>query len=228
MAVLSTFILPVYLVIDVSASMASYISVVNRTIASIVGSLETEPIAAHRIRLSIISFSDEAEIVLAMARVDEIGRIPELSIKGGTSYGPALELLCRTITLDIGRLKADGYRVARPTVFFLTDGQPSDRDWLASLKPLLESNYRPTLLAFGVGAADPATLVDLASRPEFALIGQRQVEQFTAIRAYGSTVEDYFRSLSRSTQANSAEVTISVDPIFSAGPSGFQEIDNWI
>jgi uncharacterized protein YegL len=224
----STSILPVYLLIDVSYSMVPSISVVNSAIASIVASLETEPIAAHRIRLSIISFSDSAVVALAMARVDQIGRIPELSIQGGTSYGPAFELLYRTITLDVGRLKEDGYHVVRPIVFFLTDGQPTDRDWLVWLKPLLESKYRPTVLAFGIGAADPATLVDLASRPEFAFMGQRQVDQYAAIEAYGRAVEDYFRSLSRSTQTNSAEVTISIDPIFSVVPSGFLEVHDWI
>jgi uncharacterized protein YegL len=215
----AVLIVPVYLVIDVSASMVNAIPEVNEAIRSAVSLLESEPLATERVRLSVISFSDTAEVVLPLTRADHIQAPPVLNTQSGTSYGPVLQILRETIAIDVDRLKDDGCRVARPIIFFLTDGQPMDKWWLVELKALIDSKYRPTLVAFGVGAADPQVLVQVASRPELAFMAQRQVDQDLAVAIYGQTVQDYFRSLSRSTRVNAAEVQISVDARFSVVPS---------
>ena len=212
-------IVPIYLVIDVSYSMTQGITEVNEAIISTVDFLNTEPFAANRVCLSVISFSDDAKVALPLTPVDQIEALPALRVESGTRYGPALRTLRETTVTDVEHLKHDGYRVARPVAFFLTDGQPSDESWSVDLKALMDSKYHPTLLAFGIGAADPAVLVQLASRPELAFMAQQQVDQNIAIVNYGKILRDYFHSLSRSTETNTGEVTVSIDPIFNVIPS---------
>ena len=54
-------------------------------------------------------------------------------MEGGTNYGAAFRALAQTIGQDTAALKAAGYKVYRPCAFFLTDGEPHDRDWLRDL-----------------------------------------------------------------------------------------------
>src|ERR1017187_4211448 len=218
----ATPIVPIYLVIDVSYSMIVGITKVNEVIVSTVGLLNAESFAADRVCLSIISFSGGANIDLPLTPVDQIEVLPTLGVEGGTSYGPVLRTLRETAVIDVEHLKQGGYRVARPVAFFLTDGQPSDGSWLVDLKALVDSKYYPTLLAFGIGDADPAVLVQLASRPELAFMAQQQIDVDVAIANYGKILQDYFRSLSRSTETNTTEVAVSIDPVFNVVPSGVE------
>ena len=59
----------------------------------------------------------------------------------------------------MARLKADGYQVHRPSVFFLTDGQPTEKEETSgqiALEALGHGAFkeRPNVLAFGVGEAE--------------------------------------------------------------------------
>lgn len=211
-------VLPVYLVVDVSASMMLSIGEVNLAIRSVVDALDAEPFAADRVRLSIIAFSDAAEVVLPLTTVHYIAIPPELESKGGTSYAAALRVLRSSIDIDIESLKGDGYRVARPVAFFLTDGQSSD-SWSDALEALTRGRYRPTLLTFGIGDADPAALVQLASRPELAFMAQRSVDRDAAIASFGKVIQNYVQSVSHSTQANIREIAVPVVPEFSTIPA---------
>ena len=62
---------------------------------------------------------------------------------------------------------ADGYRVFRPAVFFLTDGRPTDpgRTWRSALANLLDADFphRPNIVAFGFGDADTAIVAEVGT-----------------------------------------------------------------
>src|ERR1035441_8262650 len=89
----------------------------------------------------------------------EIASIPALTVKGGTNYSSAFDLLYDTIAEDVKQLKASGDQVYRPAVFFLSDGQPGD-NWEGSYKRLIDPSwtYHPNILAFGFGDVDARTL----------------------------------------------------------------------
>ena len=59
-------------------------------------------------------------------------------------------------------------------MFFLTDGQPTEKDtrWQTALEDLRDPAFkeRPNILAFGVGEAEPEVIGLLASTPGFAFM----------------------------------------------------------
>jgi uncharacterized protein YegL len=216
-------IVPIYLVVDVSASMFREIPAVNDAIASVVDYLRNDPLLMDRIRLSVITFSSQAETVLPMTSVEEIQSPPKVELGGGTSYNAPLRVLLARIPADIDALKRSGYRVARPIVFFLSDGMPDDGSWQRSLDVLNDNRYRPVFLAFGIGMADPSVLAQLASRPGMAFMAQQRLDADRAIGAFGQAIRGYLHGLSVSTANNSTSVDFAV----AAGFSVIPHTDSW-
>lgn len=163
--------LPVYLVIDTSASLGMVLEDINAAIRSFVLQLRSDPLVADTVRLSIIGFSNDARVLASMADLDDL-QLPALSSFGGTNYGPVFRLLRQRITSDIDGLRGEGGRVFRPVVFFITDGAPSDPDWSPALDQLHDPSfrYRPTVVAVGFGSADPGVLRLLAGPGGHAFI----------------------------------------------------------
>ena len=82
--------------------------------------------------------------------------------RGGTSFAAALTLLRSEIAANIKQLKADGFVVHRPAVFFISDGEPTDRTdvWQTAFRELIsdpvaaiERMYR----SFGIEATPEAS-----------------------------------------------------------------------
>jgi uncharacterized protein YegL len=66
-----------------------------------------------------------------------------------------------TIEQDLAELREQSYDIHQPTVFFLSDGQPTDPAmWQRSFARLVEPGWpdRPKIVAFGIGDADPVTI----------------------------------------------------------------------
>lgn len=208
-------VVPIYLLVDVSASMTLGIVTVNEAIRSTM--LDIDSPIEDRVHLAVISFSDQAEVVLPLTPIGDISAPPFLHVQGGTRYGPLFRILRETIGTDVEHLKRAGYRVARPVAFFLTDGAPTD-GWEQDYKALMDDKYHPTVVAFGIASADPVILARIASLPELAFMAQRQVNQDAAIRSYGEAVRNYFHGLSHSMQAGIPKVESFVDSSFEMVP----------
>lgn len=164
-------VLPIYFVADESGSMADQIDELNAGLASLLDAMAMQSVAAAKIRLSVVGFSDDAVCHLPVSDLREVERMPRLAVRGSTSYVAAFEYLRRTIPTDIATLRSAGYAVHRPAVFFLSDGLPNDGDqWEASLARLTGPDFpqRPNIVAFGIGTADPKVIVAIASKPDFA------------------------------------------------------------
>ncbi|QNE20760.1 hypothetical protein F1D05_26170 [Kribbella qitaiheensis] len=69
----------------------------------------------------------------------------------------------QAIEADRDKLKADGLKVFRPCVFFLTDGEPNDGDWNQVFKDTL--------------TYDAATGTGMRSYPIFVPFGFRQAQE---------------------------------------------------
>ncbi|MER5620224.1 VWA domain-containing protein [Streptosporangium sp. NPDC002544] len=157
---MSEQVLPFYLVCDESYSMqGAPLDAINRELPEIYREIASNPVVADKIRLGVIGFSTTANVLLPLADLNELQSIPQLSPQGVTNYGAAFSRLRTTIEQDIRELKQAGHVPFRPTVFFLTDGQPTD-DWHAEHQRLTDPGFsaRPTILAFGFGEAELATL----------------------------------------------------------------------
>lgn len=165
-------LLPFYLVIDVSVSMSgAKLDQANRIMPSVVDALADAPILADKVRFGVIDFGSDAQVRLPLCDVlDENVRLPALTIRGATSYGAAFRLLRSEIEINVKQLKADGFLVHRPAVFFISDGEPTDPgDWPTAFKELTEYDKEagqgfpiyPNFVPCGVDDANPKVLQSL-------------------------------------------------------------------
>jgi uncharacterized protein YegL len=162
-------LLPFYTLCDVSASMreGQRIETLNDVIVATCDAAAMHPVVSDRVRLGIISFAGRADVVLPLSDLGLLDDLPKLEARDLTSYAPAFRLLRRTIEQDAAQLVADGFRVFRPAVFFLTDGRPTDTaaEWRDALTAVLDQDFphRPNIIAFGFGDANDAILAEIAT-----------------------------------------------------------------
>lgn len=159
-------LLPFYLVIDVSASMTGdKLKQANAIMPAVVDALSDAPILSDKVRFGVIDFGTDALVRLPLCDLlDEHVTLPPLNVRGATSYAAAFRLLRDEIESNVKQLKADGFQVHRPAVFFISDGEPTDRDadWRDAFRDLTENfpTY-PNVVPCGVDAANPKTMASL-------------------------------------------------------------------
>ncbi len=144
--------LPIYLLVDVSGSMAGApITAVNDGLQVFETTLKGDPMAMETAYVSVISFESDARQVIPLSSVTSF-TAPTLMAGGATSLGKALELLGKAIDSEIVEKSHESPGDCKPLVFLLTDGEPTD-DWqgpLATLKNRL--NRKPaSIFAIGCG-----------------------------------------------------------------------------
>ncbi|MET8756650.1 VWA domain-containing protein [Lentzea sp. NPDC004782] len=159
-------LLPFYLVVDVSVSMSGpKLAQANNILPAVLDALADSPILADKVRFGLIDFGTDAQVRLPLCDLlDENVRIPSLSVRGATSYAAAFRLLRSEIEMNVKQLKADGFMVHRPAVFFISDGEPTDGngEWEAAFRDLTQGfpTY-PNLVPCGVDQANPQVLKTL-------------------------------------------------------------------
>ncbi|OBI03589.1 hypothetical protein A5715_07310 [Mycolicibacter heraklionensis] len=208
-------ILPVYFVADESGSMTPNIAELNEGLISLQDALQKESFAAAKVRFSVIGFSDNAHTYLEPADLRSLPAMPVLQPRGMTSYAAAFDQLTYRLSVDIPSLKSQGYAVNRPVVFFLTDGQPNaGDDWRAARSNLLAQHARPNILAFGIGDADAATVKEIATKDEFALIAARGKDT-------GSAITEFITSLTQSVISSGQALASGSGELQLEKPDGF-------
>ena len=171
-----------YIVADVSYSMqeSGAIIAANMLLKEVHDAIVGEPVIADVVRLGVMDFSDDAQVLLRLGDLRDITTVPELKARGGTSFAAAFRHLRQEIERDIPALKADNYQVFRPAVFFITDGQPTDNAGTlqAAFADLTarDFRYRPNVIPFGVGDATKASVDPWV----FPTIGEKQMRSYVA------------------------------------------------
>jgi uncharacterized protein YegL len=219
-------VLPFYVVVDVSYSMTMPrkasdgqtsevpLDAGNQIVHAVKKALDVAPILADKVRFSLLDFSDDAQVVIPMCDLATIqpNDIPELQARGGTSFVAAFNLLKRQIGIDVAQLKADGHKVHRPAVFFLTDGEPTDddADWQASFSALTGPLFkeRPNFIPFGVAEAKKEILDQF-------VFPQGKMRSFVAKHG-----EDPAKAITAMAEKLIGSVLASASSIHSAGDSG--------
>lgn len=187
-------LLPAYVLADESGSMAPYEGDLTNGLHSLCEGLRAEPMVAAKLRLAVLGFSDDVQVRLAVADMRHETSLPKIEIRGLTNYEAVFEDLLGRIPADVQWLRSEGYKVHRPVVFFLSDGQPTDGGaWRRPHSRLTDRARTPTapnIVACGIGDAQASTMVEVATRPEFAFvakpgtgIGQAVAEFFHALTA---------------------------------------------
>lgn len=153
-----------YIVVDVSISMrqSGAIDAANNILPAVLEAIRGNATLSDVVRLGMIDFSDDAQVVLGLGDLRDVKHIPRFAERGGTSYVAAFRLLRQEIERDVKQLKADRMRVYRPAVFFITDGAPTDdqASLATAFAELTDTSFRfrPNILPFGVGDATKAAL----------------------------------------------------------------------
>lgn len=164
-------LLPFYLVADVSYSMTPEMGSLNDAMLDLHNEISTDPVVADKTRFSIITFSDQAKVVLPMCDLGDIDEIPVLKPEGNTSYSAAFNLLRQQIDKDVDQLKADGFRVFRPAVFFFSDGSPTEGGdvWKPAVATVHDAAWprHPNIITFGLGGVDEQVIGAIATLKAF-------------------------------------------------------------
>lgn len=158
------YILPVYIAVDHSWSMSpgqnNAIDAANSLIPTIVRTCIKNPLADERARFAVIGFNDRAQVVSELARGTNLN-MHTFEATNGTNFSEVFKLLKTQLASDYAALKADGFKVYRPAVFLITDGEPLD-DPSAAFAALTDESFdqRPNLSVFGVGHNVPQEVVE--------------------------------------------------------------------
>ena len=180
-------ILPIYFVADESGSMASNINQLNDGLNSLLDAMQAEGMAASKVRFCVMGFDDVARTHLELADFRNLEVMPTLGAYNSTSFAAIFRELKNRIPGDVQELKDQNYIVNRPVVFFLTDGYPNPGDgWQSAHAQLVDPEFKPhpNILAFGIGAADAATIQAVATKPDYAFIAAAGMDTGAALKNF--------------------------------------------
>jgi uncharacterized protein YegL len=182
---------PVYLVVDVSWSMSmdGKLAAANGILGTVAAALAREPTAARRVRLGVLDFSDDARVLLPLCDLTGDGvTLPTFSVRNGTSFSSAFTVLRGQIEADTQRLGP----MAPPTVFFMSDGGPTDDEavWRAAFEALVAHGSGPVVVPCGMDEAEAHVMgslvhpLDGPSRSALYMM-RKQARAATAITGVG-------------------------------------------
>ncbi|HEY5515576.1 MAG TPA: hypothetical protein VIK12_05150 [Pengzhenrongella sp.] len=208
-------VLPIYFVADESGSMAEFVGMLKEGLTGLYDAMQGEPLAASKVRFSVIGFSDGVTEHLSLADLTEIERddMPRLGSFGSTSYLRLFEDLTTRIPRDLATLKGE-YEVFRPAVFFLTDGMPTSEGWEAAYERVKALPAQPNVLAFGVRGADEGVLSRLASQPEWASITEEGADTGRALVAFMVALTRSVVLSARAIAAGESELVVERPALF--------------
>jgi uncharacterized protein YegL len=212
-------LLPVYFLADESRSMTNYVGELNDGLASLHEALLEQPMAAAKVRISVIGFSTGTTERLHLADLRDVRELPKVEALEWTNYEAAFEHLLHCIPRDVAELKAQRYQVHRPAVFFLSDGQPNrGGDWKAARARLLDRSITPAapnIIACGIGAEiSAAAMLEVATRPDFAFVSIKGSD-------VGASIARFFTALTSSVVASARAVGTAAPELVVQRPEGF-------
>lgn len=144
--------LPVYLLLDCSASMAGApLEAVNEGVNTLFQQLQEAHTPLTTVWISIISFGTYAKQIIPLSPLSYF-HPPQLSAGGATSLGAALQLLNQALVHDLQSSSSQVASDWRPLVFLLTDGEPTD-DWKPKARNIkkLTASKLGNFVAFACG-----------------------------------------------------------------------------
>lgn len=148
--------------------------------------------AAARVRLSVLGFANGVTERLILADPRSESELPRLSAGGGTNYDAAFGALLERIPQDVRTLKSQGYKVLRPAVFFLSDGQPTGgEEWRQTHARLTDrsvTSAAPNIIAFGIGGARAETILAVATDQRLAFVSIPGAQLGEAVARFFTTL----------------------------------------
>ena len=211
-------LLPVYVVADESSSMQPHAGQLNDGVKSLYDSIRNDPMAADKVRIAVLGFSEDVALRLALVDVRDGPAIPTLRIRTNTNYQAVFEDLLTRIPADAAALNGEGYRVYRPVVFFLSDGQPNADGWQEAHRYLTDRQLNPkapNIVACGLGPdARAETILAVATSPDFAFVSIPGAD-------IGKAIAEFFRALTSSIIASGSSMNSANPRLVVTKPNEF-------
>jgi uncharacterized protein YegL len=163
---MESHVLPFYAVCDESYSMLDHLGAVNAALRSFHHAACDDPFVAGLIRFSLIGFSARARVIVPLSDLAAAAPAICLASEVETNFGDAFSTVRATIERDVEALTESAYRVLRPCVLFVSDGQSTDpATWPADYAAVADREWpnRPDVLALAVGDADLAALARIGA-----------------------------------------------------------------
>lgn len=205
---------PVLLLLDVSGSMTGKpIQELNEGIREFKAQLMQDSLAAKRVELAIIAFSNYCNVVQEFNTIDMFFPT-DLNASGQTCLGEAIETGLDMLRKRKNLIRSNGVKIFRPWVFLITDGAPTDNcNKAVEMVHRGEKGKEFMFYAVGVEGADMSFLKKLSVRDPLKLKGL----EFTSLFKWLSS------SLSSVSQSNPGE-PIQLPP--PTGPQGWGIIES--
>jgi uncharacterized protein YegL len=166
-----------YVVCDESTSMTGEpVATLNRMLPQVHQDVRDNP-AIDNVRFSLVAFADQPSTLVGLADLADINSMPGLTANGSTNYEGVFDHLRAVIERDVRLLRADNFRVARPCVFFLSDGAPNPgTDWMGALAKLTDPGFgpHPNIVAFGIGKADETVLRRVGTLATYMVVDETE------------------------------------------------------
>ncbi|MDY6994096.1 MAG: VWA domain-containing protein [Pseudomonadota bacterium] len=141
--------LPVYLLLDCSASMTGQpIEQVRQGLRALLDDLSTEPMAIETVYLSVITFDSAAQQLMPLTELMQF-KEPQIQAGGATALGAALKLLTECLDNEVRKNTEEQKGDWKPLVFLMTDGMPTDA-WEKAADEL-KTRKIANLIAFAAG-----------------------------------------------------------------------------
>ncbi len=161
--------LPVWLVVDTSASMAPYTEALHGGVTAALDEAWGTLHALHTTRLGVLTAGEEAAVVLPLGAPVEPGTLGGFTAHGRADMAGLIGLLgVETERLTMANLER-GRRTLRPWVLLLTDGRWDRADAAVAIDRLHAPPTQPTVCPLGVGAVDETTLVRVGTDLGFVI-----------------------------------------------------------
>jgi uncharacterized protein YegL len=176
---------PCVLLLDVSSSMqGESIGALNEGLKAFEREVSSDPIAARRVEVAIITFASEARTVQEFVTVDHF-TAPELVASGRTHIGAGIETALDLLEQRKTTYRTSGVAYYRPWVFLITDGAPqgeADSVVDQARERLLGQQQAHKLTFFAVGTEnanfEKLRTFTTPERPPLQLKGLQFVELF--------------------------------------------------
>jgi len=161
------YLVPVYLVLEESAAFnANSIDAINRGFPEIFRAILGDPLMNESVHLSVISFSDSAQVLLPLSNLNYASEFPGLVVKGNVNYRELFLKIQEVLIYDFFRLSHSVKHYARPFVFILAASNPSDESWREQRERLINDPrfHNPHIVVLGLGEAKTSIMVDIATQ----------------------------------------------------------------
>lgn len=141
--------LPCVVLVDTSTSMSEAMGELHDGLVALGEALKDDPQALGRVEFCIISFDDQARIVVPFAPAYDY-EAPRLDCGGMTAMHAAVDLALEEIEARKDQYKANHTAFLRPWIFMMTDGGANDPD-NGAFDRLLQSQRDKHCIFFPVG-----------------------------------------------------------------------------